>query len=145
MDNVSNQNAEVLSRIKSLVDKCYLAKLAVDQAEDAYSALKQELTELMSTAEVDKFIGDEATASCVLKTNVTVPKDIIGKRNVFAYIEKTYGKEVLEEMLTINPKSFASWYNQELAVKVEQGDLDFKIDGVKPYEYFSVGFTKRRK
>jgi hypothetical protein len=140
----SSENAEVLSRVKDLVNRCYQAKLAVDRAEELYSKLKTELTELMSTAEIDKFIGDEATASCKLKTNVTVPKDIVGKRSVFKYIRDTYGEEVLEEMLTINPASFASWYNQELEAKVASGDLDFKIEGVKPYEYFTVGFTKRR-
>lgn len=144
MDNVSNENAEVLVRVKDLVNRTYQAKLAVDKAEELYSKLKQELTELMSTAEIDKFIGDEATAACKLKTNVTLPKDISGKRSVFKYITETYGAEVLEEMITINPASFASWYNQELEKHVAEGNLDFKIEGVKPYEYFTVGFTKRR-
>jgi hypothetical protein len=145
MDSVSGQNAEVLSRVKGLVDQCYQAKLAVDQAEAEYSKLKQELTELMSSAEIDKFIGDSATATCRVKTSVSVPKDVSAKRKVFNYIRETYGDEVLEEMLTINAASFNSWYNEEMQKKVLDGDLEFQIDGVKPYEYFSVGFTKRRK
>lgn len=144
MSDVSNENAEVLVRVKNLVNSTYQAKLAVDKAEEVLSKLKQELTELMSTAEIDKFIGDEATATCKLKSNVTLPKDIVGKRNVFEYIQKTYGESVLEEMLTINPASFASWFNAEMEKKVSEGELDFTIEGVKPYEYFSVGFTKRR-
>lgn len=140
---MTNESAEVLARVKDLVDRTYLAKLAVDEAEKKLSELKQELTELMSTAEIDKFIGDHATATCTLKTNVTLPKEVTGKRNVFKYITDTYGNEVLEEMLTINPKSFASWYDAEVKKHVVEGNLDFKIEGVKPYEYYSVGFRKR--
>lgn len=143
MEIATNENAEVLKRVKDLVNATYQAKLAVDAAEDLHSKLKQELTELMSTAEIDKFIGDEATATCKLKSNVTVPKDIVGKRNVFNYIKETYGQEVLEEMLTINPASFSSWFNNEVEKNVAEGNLDFQIEGVKPYEYFSVGFRKR--
>ena len=144
MEAVSNsQTAEVLSRIKDLVNRTYEAKLASEIAEKELSKLKTELTELMSTAEVDKFSGDEATASCKLKSNVSVPKDIAVKNRVFEYISTTYGNEVLFDMLTINPATFASWYNAEMEKQVSEGNLDFNIEGLKPHEYFSVGFRKR--
>lgn len=138
-------NAEVLARIKNLVNKTYQAKIEADEAAALFSKYKQELTNVMEAAQIDKFVADEATATCKLKSSVTVPKDIISKRNVFNYIKKNYGEIVLEEMLTINPSSFSSWYNAEVQKKIEEGDLDFRIEGLKPYEYYSVGLTKRNK
>jgi hypothetical protein len=143
MDIMGTAPAEVLAKIKDLVNRTYEAKLVSEAAEGVLSNLKQELTALMETSGVDKFTGDNATVSGKMKSSVSVPKDMLIKDRVFDYIHTNYGPEVLKEMLTINPASFNSWYNAESDKKLSEGDLDFNIEGLKPHSYYSVGFRKR--
>lgn len=135
--------SEALKNLKELVNKTYEAKQAVKDAEDTYKKLAAELTELMESGEVDSYEADNCKVFCKPKSSVSLPKDIASKQKVFEYIKNEYSEEVLGEMITINPRSFNSWYNAEAEKKLAEGELDFNIADIKPYEYFSLSFRKK--
>lgn len=140
----SDANAsEKLKEIKELVDEVYRLKEVVAQAEKEFKDAKNRLTDIMQTAEVDKMSGNECTASLQLKESVTVPKEDTFKKQLFDYIKLEHGSDVLFSMLTINPRTFSSWYTKEVEQKALEGDLEFKLDMLSPYEYYSVGLRKR--
>jgi hypothetical protein len=139
----TNTAAETLKEIKELVDHVYSLKIESDRTEKEYQVAKGRLAEIMENAEVDKMAGDNCNASLSLKSSVTVPKEDHLKRDLFNYITTEHGEDVLFSMLTINPRSFSSWHGKEVERKMIEGELEFKLPMVTPYEYFSVGLRKR--
>lgn len=144
MGEIESQS-KVLKEIKEKADRVYALKLASDKAEKEYKEAKNELVLIMSHAECDKMQADTVTASLLQKSSVSVPKEHDKKKKVFEYIEKEYGKEVLFDMLTINAKSFSSWYTAEQKKHIEAGAFDWQLDEIKPHEYESLGLRKRNK
>lgn len=151
-------SAEVLKEIKELVDKVYSLKLESDVAEKNYKAAKNELSGIMKNAEVDKMAGDTCNASLALKTSVSCPKDDADKLAIFEYLAakdivtdeagsdlKTIllKRPTLLAMLTINARTFSSWHDKEIEAKAKEGDFEFKVPAVEPYDYYSVGLRKR--
>ena len=141
---MSNES-EVLKKIKELVDEVYSLKLETSVLEKKYNEKKNELAKIMEESEVDKMAGDDCTASLTLKSSVTVPKDESDKRALFDYIKTNHGEDALFSMLTINARTFSSWHDKEVEAKANEGDFEFKLSMLKPYEYFSVGLRKRSK
>lgn len=139
-----NQDADAIKRVRELINATYKAKAEVDEAEAKFKGLKAELTQVMADAGIEKFEGDDCTATCKLKSNVTVPKDLGAKMQLFDYIKEKHGEDVLKEMLTINARSFTSWYTKEVEAEIQKGNIDFKLEMLKPYEMHSVGFRKKR-
>lgn len=140
----TSEAAQKLKEIKELVDHVYSLKLTADLADKAYQKAKNTLSEIMEEAEVDKMAGDQCNASLALKTSVSVPKEDHLKKELFDYITKEHGQQVLFSMLTINPRTFSSWHGEEIKrLVVEQDDLEAKVPAVSPYEYYSVGLRKR--
>jgi hypothetical protein len=143
MSETNLDNVEALKRIKLLVNETYQASLELKKSEDKYNKLKSELSKLMESAEIDTIDGDNCKAYCAPKSSVSLPKSISQKKQVFDYISKKYGEEVLAEMLTINPRSFNSWFNEEANAALSEGELDFNLADIKPFTYFSVSFRKK--
>jgi len=135
--------AEILKEIKEKCDKVYALSLASKEAEKKFKEAKNELCKIMEDAKLDKMQGDTCNISCKLKTSSTVPKDQLSKDQLFNYIVEEYGRNVLDTMLTINPKSFNSWYDAEIAKHVKLGNPDFKLKMIKPFEYYSLSVAKR--
>ncbi len=151
-------SAETLKEIKELVDEVYSLKLANDVAEKAYKDAKNKLSDIMEHAEVDKMAGDTCNASLALKTSVSCPKEDDKKLALFEYLAaKDCPEDVdilknvlldsptLLRMLTINAKTFSSWHDKEVEAKAVEGDFEFKVPAVEPYDYYSVGLRKRSK
>ena len=143
-ESLSNtQSAQVLKDIKEKADRLYALKMVSDLAEKDYKNAKNELSEIMEKAGVDKIIGDDCSISLALKSSCSVPKDMAAKQVVFNYITTTYNDVVLQGMLTINSRTFSSWVTKEVEKKNNEGDLDFKVPGTEPYQYYSLGMRKR--
>jgi hypothetical protein len=132
-----------LKEIKELTDHVYDLQQKAKLAETEFKAAKAKLCEIMENAEVEKMQGETCTASCGLKSSVSVPKDHADKKRLFDYITNNHSKEVLFDMLTINARTFSSWYTAEEKIAIENGNFEFSIDGIKPHEYYSVGLRKR--
>ena len=106
--------AEVLKEIKEKADRVYALQEIARQAEQELKEAKAELLEIMVEAEVDKLTADTCHVSATKKTSASVPKDVLAKLKLFKYVADNYGDGVLNQMLTINPRSFSSWYDQEV-------------------------------
>ena len=139
-----NELAQSLAEIKELANQAYEADQRAKEAEAVAKELKNKLSALMESAGVDKITADNCTVSGKIKNSVSVPKDLPSKYELFKYIEANYGKEVLDEMLTINARSFSSWYDKEVEAQVQKGNVDFKLSMLSPYERFSITYRKRR-
>lgn len=139
-----NELAQSLAEIKELANQAYEADQRAKEAEAAAKELKNKLSALMESAGVDTITADNCTVSGKIKHSVSVPKDLPSKYELFKYIEANYGKEVLDEMLTINARSFSSWYDKEVEAQVQKGNVDFKLPMLSPYERFSITYRKRR-
>jgi len=137
--------AEILKEIKEAANYVYKLKLEASEAEDKFKNAKAELLQIMLDAEVDKLTADTCTVSATKKMNVSVPKDEANKARLFRYIAENYGPESLNSMLTINARSFSSWYDAEIEKHTSKGDYDFKLDMLEPYERDSLGIRKRTK
>ena len=137
--------AASLKEINALANEAYRAKLAADEADARAKELKNKLSALMETAGVDKITADNCTVSGKIKSSVSVPKDLAAKKKLFDYIKNNHGGEVLEAMLTINARSFSSWHDKEVTSKIEAGLVDFKLEMVEPFEYYSIGMRKKAK
>jgi len=161
MENQNEADASKLKEIKELVDHVYNLKLISDKAEKEYNSAKNRLAEIMEKAEIDKMAGDECNASLTLKTSVSFPKEEDGKVAIAEYIASQDNPELepkrieeavnnlfhlsptLLKMFTINARSFSSWATAEIERKASEGEFEFQLPAVKPYEYYSVGLRKR--
>ena len=143
-DQASNL-AAAQKEITALVDKLYSSKLEADKAAKKFKELKAELTLLMNSAGVDKILGKECSITKSIKNSVTVPKDLPSKMELFKYIIAECGREVFDEMITIAAGSFNSWYDIEVERHVQAGEIDFKLDMLKPYERESLSIRKITK
>lgn len=153
--------AESLKEINELANKAYEAKTEASTAEEKAKKYKAELTALMETAGVDKITADNCTVSGKMKASTSVPKDLNNKIELFKYLMSLDNNDTISEdireitarlatayptlfsMLTINATSFNSWYNKEQEKQIALGNVDWKLDFLSRYEYYSVGFRKK--
>lgn len=134
---------EAQKKIQALVNDMYAAKLESDEAEKKFKALKSEVSSLMESTGTDKISAEKCNVTGNIKSNVSVPKDEKAKAELFEYIKDNYGVGVLQSMLTINARSFTSWYTAEIDKHVKEGNHDFKLEMLSPYEVFSLGIRKK--
>ena len=137
--------AASLKEINDLANDAYKASLEAKDYEQKAKDLKNKLAALMETAGVDKISASDCTVSGAMKTSCSVPKDAGDKKKLFDYIRANHGQEVLDAMLTINARSFSSWHDNEVAAEAQKGNLDFKLDMLSPYEYYTIGMRKKAK
>ena len=81
------------------------------------------------------------TFTRVMKEVVTVPKDLDKKREFFEWIEVTYGKDVLDTMVSVNHQTLNSFYRQE--ADKHKDEAVFAIPGIEaPTSTETVSFRK---
>ena len=94
--------------------------------------LKQNLLDLLTAAGKSSFILENvALVSVSLKTQVTTPKTIEQKEQLFKWIENKLGREGLLAYQSINYQSLNSLYNSEMKEAVERGEEWNGIDGLE--------------
>jgi hypothetical protein len=75
--------------------------------------------------------------------SVKVPKDPSQKSALFDWIKNNKGEEVLQNMLSINSMTLNSFYQAELEVAKEAGNINWRMDGVsEPEVYFQLAMRK---
>lgn len=161
--NESQQSelANSLKEINELANQAYEAKTVASEYDQKAKDLKNKLSSLMETAGVDKISADNCTVSGKVKQSCSVPKEVSAKLELFKYIASKDNEGVVSEdikgvfshlleryptlfsMLTINSTSFNSWYAKEVEAQIAEGNIDFKLDFLNIYEYYSVGFRKK--
>lgn len=92
---------------------------------------KQNLLDLLTAAGKSSYIVENvALISVSLKTQVTTPKTIEQKEQLFKWVENRLGKEALIAYQTVNYQSLNSLYNSEMKEALDKGEEWNGIDGL---------------
>jgi len=92
---------------------------------------KIKLIELLSAAGKNSYIVENvALITISLKSQVTTPKTIEQKEQLFKWVEQKLGKEALVAYQTVNYQSLNSLYNSAMAEALEKGEEWKGIDGL---------------
>ena len=106
------------------------ASAVSDEKHRQVKDLEQKLVALLDASGKSIYeVEGVARATIVIKTAVTVPKDLEKKEAFFKWIENKFGKEGLLAYTTINYQTLNSLYNQEMEQARDRGE-DFSIDGI---------------
>ena len=107
-----------------------------------YQVLENKLVATLTAAGKKSYkVDGVGTATRVVKSVVTTPKDVTSKRLLFDSINKTYGKDVLDEMVSINHQRLNGWYNEE--VELHKEDPLFHVPGIEaPTSVESLSFRR---
>jgi len=130
--------------IKQKIDTFFKLKNKISADEKELKEMKKDIMTFMENSATQRLEGDTCKITLIQKATPSVPKDATNKTKLFALIKKEKGEDVLNEMLTINSRSFGSFYNAEEAASFEDGEFDFKIDGVEePHNVSSLMVRKK--
>ena len=130
--------------IKEKIDAYFTLKNQISDSEKVLKEMKKDLITFMEATDTPRLEGDNCKISLVVKATPSVPKDVESKKKLFNWIAENKGQEVLDEMLTFNSRSFGSFYNAEETAAIEDGNLDFAIDGVEePHNVTSITVRKK--
>ena len=130
--------------IKNKIDVFFKLKNHISEQEKQLKEMKKELITFMESTDTQRIEGDTCKISLVIKATPSMPKDVVSKKKLFNWIAENKGPEVLDEMLTFNSRSFGSFYNAEETAAIEDGNLEFSIDGVEePHNVSSIMVRKK--
>lgn len=118
------------------------------EADGAYADMKDAegvVLELLAKSKKSKyFVDGVGTAYVINKYSVTTPKTVTEKEQLFKYIAEKYGKDTLDDYLSINSQRLNSFYNKEVELAQNEGRADFRLPGVgEPQLMQSLGFRKK--
>jgi hypothetical protein len=121
------------------------AKKVSSEKYSDYQALENKLVALLTQANKKSYKVDGlGTATRVLKNVVSVPKDLSAKRLLFSWIGEQYGKDVLDDMVSINHQKLNGWYNEE--VEKNKDNPMFSIPGIEaPTSVESLSFRREAR
>lgn len=103
-------------------------KLSADRWSDL-TVVESKIIQALTLAGKKSYkVDGVGTFTRVDKTVVTVPKELDKKRDLFGWIEGEYGKDVLDDMISINHQKLNSFYNQE--AERHKDDPLFSIPGI---------------
>ena len=129
------------TEFKGLCDNMHTAKKLASKSEKEYKDLKKEVIEYLINHELDSFSAGTCKVSLVNNENVAVPKELADKKLLFDFIKKEFGSDALMNKITINSRSFNSFYKECAA---DSGELDFSMPGVgKPYDTWTIQVRKK--
>jgi len=140
--------------MEEFLDKCrevWEQKAVVDNIKDRLKeesgkleGMKKEVIKTMEAADLQKqHIPGFGTIYRQEKYSVRVPKDPDAKCQLFSWISRHKGEDVLFNMQSIQSQTLNSFYKEEFANAVEEGNIDFKIDGLsEPEVYYQLGMRK---
>ena len=131
-----------ITELRQLVDKYHAGKEAAAKWKKEASNLKAQLISFMEKENVDSFDGTDVKASLTHLSSATCPKGE-DKKLTFDWIREHHGAEYLDSVLTINARTFASFFTECETAATEKGELDFKIPGVDPYPRTNVSLRKK--
>ena len=116
------------------------------ELKEAYDKKEAQVLELLRLAGKTKyFVEGLGTVYKINRFQVTTPKTIESKTELFKYLQKTKGIEFAWSLFGTNSQSLNSFYNRELEEAKEAGK-EFNIPGLdEPTHKESLGFRKERK
>lgn len=114
-------------------------KAEIEAKKSELSLMNKEYTQRMAEAlkkmevlEIEKqHIPGVGLFYCQVNESVKFPKEIDQKKAVFDYIKQKYGPDALMDMVSINSRSFNSFYKAEAEIAVNEQNSDWKMPGIE--------------
>lgn len=106
-------------------------KAELNEKEKAFNAeleeIKTELMEIFNASKLDGFDATEGRVSLKDYFNVRTPKSVEDKKKFAKYLEK---KKVFWEMMSFNSAQVNSFFEAEMEIAKQNGDVDFTVPGL---------------
>lgn len=107
------------------------AKKIQSEKYGEYQSMENKLMSTLKAAGKKTYIVDGVGRATIVQKNViTVPKELSDKRSLWDWIAAKYGKDALDDMLSIHSAKLTSWYNQES--EQNKDNPLFKVPGIQP-------------
>jgi len=156
IDNVidfmaKKEDAITLAAFEKLCREMLEMKFALDDRQQAIDREKEKLMELQEKiighmteyGKTKHHIEGLGTIRIDEKESVQTPKTMEDKQKFFAWLD---ARGMLWEVININSMTLNKIYNEESEKALQQGILDFRIDGIgAPKAYKKIGINKERK
>lgn len=132
---------EMIRNMRKAREEYEAIKEKAEAAHEAFKALEDKVSNALQVSGLDNFnVPGLGTAYLMRKYAVRVPKDVNAKRELFDYIRKAYGQDVLDEYRTVNYQTLNAFYKQEC----EHLGEGVKIPGLEePTLEMALGFRKK--
>ena len=127
--------AERIARLRA--EKDSVNKILKALNEDLTKA-ERSMIEAMNSQEMDSFKCAHGAFGISRRFTVTTPKSPEDKEAFFEYLRK---KGEFDSMISVNSRTLASWYKEEVEAAKSRGEMDFVVPGLKDAgisEYLSV-------
>lgn len=122
---------DLVTNLKKARDEYDLASTISSEKHSAVKELELRLIDLLTAAGKSSYeVDNVARVTVVSKTQVTVPKTIEQKEQLFNWLRERYGAEGALAYQTINYQSLNSLYNKELEMAVDNG-YQLEIPGLE--------------
>jgi len=150
-DEVQNVAPVTVEALDALVEQYSREREDYEAAKkisgEKYAVYQETEVRLMNTLKAlgKKSYKVDAIGNIILVTKnvVTTPKTLENKRELFGWINKLYGADVLDTMVSVNHQTLNSFYNQEAEKSVH--DPLFHIPGLEmPTLTESVSFRRAK-
>lgn len=121
----------LVKELKQARDDYDLASTISSEKHAVVKELEMKLIDLLTAAGKSSYeVDNVARVTVVSKTQVTVPKTIEQKEQLFGWLKDRYGEEGALAYQTINYQSLNSLYNKELEMAVD-GGYQLEIPGLE--------------
>ena len=115
---------DLVKALKQARNDYDLASSISSEKHEAVKELELKLIDLLTAAGKSSYEVDNiARVTVVSKTQVTVPKTIEQKEQLFTWLKDKYGVDGMLAYQTINYQSLNSMYNKELEAAIDGGYL----------------------
>lgn len=105
--------------------------------------IKEKLLNIFNEAKLDGFDATHGRVSLKNYFGVKTPKTVEEKRAFAKYLQE---KKIFWEMISFNSSQLNSFYDKEMEIAKEQGNVDFAIPGIgAPTHSQDVTFRKKGK
>jgi len=141
-EEISTKTLDIeISYMQELRKKYEATKEVASEASAEYETQKELVLELLERAKKTKYSVDGlGTVNVLNKYMVKTPKELMEKRDFFAWIENRYGKDVLDGMVSINSQTLNSFVNE-----VKEADAQIEIPGLgAPSHKKEIRFTVKK-
>jgi len=133
--------------VKDYSDKRLEYEAAKRVSGDKYAVYQEAeaklITTLRAAGKKSYKVDNVGNITIKIKSSVKTPKTIEDKLKLFNWIEETYGKDVRDDMVSINSQKLNGFYNQE--AEKHQDDALFSIPGLEaPSTSEGVTFTRAK-
>jgi hypothetical protein len=94
--------------------------------------IEGEIEGILEENDLKSYKSPMGTVGTTTRFSVKLPASPDDKQALYEWIQNEKGKDVLEGFLTINSQTLNKFYNEEVALAAERGEVLFNIPGLQP-------------